>query len=228
MVNIKNLTKKYSNFTLNVPSVEFKKGSIWGLLGNNGAGKTTLLRSILNLIKVDQGSIKIGDYDVNKLEQWKSFTTSYLDESFLIDHLAPIEYFEISGSFYGKSKHFITNKIEKYERFLHSVEIKSKLIRDLSEGNKKKVGVISAIIIEPKVLILDEPFANLDPSSKLMLNKILNQLNQQCQTTTIISSHDLDNINEISQKILILENGQIKNQINNNKKSELESLKSAF
>lgn len=226
MITITNLLKRYSNFTLKIPSFEFKEGSIWGLLGNNGAGKTTLLRSILDLVKIDKGSVKIGNHHVNKSEKWKHFTGSYLDESFLIDHLTPLEYFKISGSLYGKKKDFITKKIVDYKHFLNSVDTESKLIRDLSEGNKKKVGVISAIIIEPKVLILDEPFANLDPSSKLILNSILNQLNEQCQTTILISSHDLYNINEISQNILILEDGQIED--NNYKMRGLDKLKSAF
>ena len=117
--------------------------------------------------------------------------------------------------FYGLSKEETIKRLQKYQAFLPpgSLADSGKFIRDLSTGNAKKVGIVAAMFIQPNVLILDEPFANLDPRSQIALKSLLQRLNAEQGTTMIISSHDLAHVTEICKRIAVLENGQIAREI---------------
>lgn len=209
MIKIKNLRKSYNNIeVLNIDALHIDSQSIFGLVGNNGAGKTTLLRSVLDLIKIDSGEVFISDIPVNKNEKWKMFTGSYLDESFLIDYLTPVEYLNIVGKIYNMSENDISDNLIQLNALWDSESNEKKYIRELSSGNKKKVGLVSAMFINPKLLILDEPHANLDPRSQLVLKEYLLKLNKYKGTTIIVSSHNLNFASEICDRILLLEEGK--------------------
>jgi len=205
-----NLKKRYGNFELDIPYLKIEDGEIFGLVGNNGAGKTTFLRLCLDLIQANQGKISSGDIDVAKNEAWKKYTGSYLDEGFLIDFLTPEEYFDFVASLHRMSTEQIENSLSRFDNFFNGKILgQQKYIREMSTGNKQKTGIAAAIFIDPQVLILDEPFANLDPTSRKVLNNLLSNLNKKNNTTIIISSHDLDNVVEICIRVAILENGKI-------------------
>ena len=164
------LNKKYRNFELNLPNFQINSSEIFGLVGNNGAGKTTFLRLCLDLIQATEGNVLSGEIDVAKNEDWKSYTGAYLDHGFLIDFLTPDEYFDFVASLHKMSKEEIENSLARFEVFFHgNILEKGKYIRELSTGNKNKVGIAAAMIFYPKVLFLDEPFANLDPTSRQIL-----------------------------------------------------------
>ncbi len=212
MIQIQNLSKKYKKATvLNIPELEMKNGETIGIVGNNGAGKTTLLSAILDLIEPTTGSITIEGKQVHQSSDWKAFTHAFLDESFLISYLSPEEYFE----FIGKVNHISATEIQeftaRFERFFKDEILgKKKLIRDLSKGNQKKVGIIGALIGNPKVLILDEPFSNLDPSTQIELkNMVAHHELPDPNRLTLVSSHDLGQVTEISTRIIVLEKGEI-------------------
>ena len=212
MVKVTNLLKKYPNrFELNVPFWEISCGEILGLVGNNGAGKTTFFRAILDLIPLNEGSIRLNGNIVNKDESWKMITGSYLDDSFVIDFLTPEEYFHFVGSLYEMSKNKVSEVLEKYGELFNFeiLEKKNKLIREMSSGNIQKIGIVAAMMIEPKVLILDEPFANLDPTSQFYLIELLRELKEKKKTTILISSHNLNHVTEICTRICVLEKGKI-------------------
>lgn len=219
MINIKDVTKTYNNeIVLSISDLEIEANTILGLVGNNGAGKTTFLSILLDLVKADTGSMQLNNLVVQKSEQWKSFTGSYINESFIIDFLTPIEYLFFVGKMYNYSKKEIQSKLTLFDEFLGYDIIKSgKYLRELSTGNKKKVGITAAMFIEPLILILDEPHANLDPRSQIILKRLLLQLNQEKGTTILISSHNLHFVSEVCHRILLLENGEI---INDEKVSE--------
>ena len=211
MIQIKSLQKSYSgNVVLNIPELTIEKGEIFGLVGNNGAGKTTLFSLILDLIKASKGEAIINNIEVSRSEEWKGFTSAYLDESFTIGYLKPEEYFNLIGDLHNMTKQDISLFLDRFnELFNNQVLNSQKLIRDLSKGNQKKTGVAGAFMGSPEVIILDEPFANLDPSSQFILRKIIKSFASEYGTTFLISSHNLDNITDVCNRIVILEEGII-------------------
>jgi ABC-2 type transport system ATP-binding protein len=228
MIAIKELGKAYAGrIVLNIKELIVGQGEIFGLVGNNGAGKTTLLRLMLDLIKADKGIVQSGEHIVSKSENWKDFTSSYLDEGFLIDFLTPEEYFYYIGAEYGFSKKDIETKLSEYKGFFNDEILgnKKKYIRDFSKGNKQKIGIVSALITNPQVLILDEPFNGLDPSSQILLKRVLLEYNKQTNATIVLSSHDLNHVTEICKRIVLIEKGLILRDLQNdgNTLAELES-----
>jgi len=222
MINIKDLEKKYHGRTvLNIEEMLIRKGEFLGIVGNNGAGKTTLLRLMLDLIKPDKGTISSGNFPVFQSEEWKSYTSSYLDEGFLLDFLTPEEFFYFIGNSYGFSQTEMDKKLADYHLFFNNeiLGMKKKYIRDFSKGNKQKIGICSALIIQPDVLILDEPFNGLDPTSQLTLNKILKELNNTTGATIILSSHDLNHVTALAKRITIIHKGRIVRDMDNNENS---------
>ena len=227
MIKIENLIKKYSKQTvLEINSLEIPSGQTFGLIGNNGAGKTTLFSCLLDLIKPTKGKVINNGVEVSSSEEWKTFTTAFLDETFLIGYLMPEEYFYFIGDLRGLSKIQVDNFVLKFEDFFHGEILGGKkYLRDLSKGNQKKVGVIAALIGEPKVIILDEPFANLDPSTQIRLKGIIKDLSKYNDTTILVSSHDIQDVTEVCDRIALLEKGKLIKDIKTNKETlkELET-----
>ena len=226
MIEINNITKKYSKDTvLDVLKLDIPDGQTFGLVGNNGAGKTTLFSCLLDLVKPTTGKITNNGVDVKESEEWKKFTTAFLDESFLIGYLLPEEYFYFIGELRGLRKKQIDDFLLKFEEFFNGEIIgKKKYLRDLSKGNQKKAGIVAALIGDPKVVVLDEPFANLDPSTQIRLKQIIKELSSS-GTTVLVSSHDLQDVTEVCKRIVLLEKGKVINDINTSNKTlfELES-----
>ena len=225
MIEANNLTKVYGNITvLTIPNLKIDKGESFGLVGNNGAGKTTFLSLILDIIKANSGNVLSKGKDVKMSEHWKDYTGAYLDESFIIDFLTPEEYFEFIGTLHGLTKQQTEDKIQTYSDFFNGEILdKKKFIRELSKGNQKKVGIIGALLPDPEILVLDEPFPHLDPSSVIRLKRMLKELHEK-GVTLLISSHDLNHVTEVCDRIVLLEKGKIINDIetNDNTLKELE------
>jgi ABC-2 type transport system ATP-binding protein len=211
MISVSNITKVYSGVTvLNVPELFISKGESFGLVGNNGAGKTTMFRLILDLIRPQTGHVLSKENDVAKTEAWKQYTGSYLDRNFLIDFLTPEEYFEFNSRIRGMSAEDLKAFLDSMEEFFNDEIIaKKKYIRDLSKGNQQKIGVAAALMADPEVVILDEPFNGLDPSSQIRLINMLNKMKSEKKTAMLISSHDLNHVTEVCNRIAILEKGLI-------------------
>jgi ABC-2 type transport system ATP-binding protein len=211
MITINNLIKKFGETVASdIPSLTINDGDILGLVGNNGAGKTTFFRMLLDLLKPDAGEVALGGINPAQSEEWKAFTGAYIDEGFLIDFLTPEEYFAFIGKITNMTQDQVDERLKDFER-LAGGEIfgQKKLIRNLSAGNKQKVGIISALFNRPKLVILDEPFNFLDPSSQNVLKHVLTDYNHQTGATILISSHNLQHTVDISTRITLLEKGQI-------------------
>lgn len=229
MIAINNIKKSYKGVeVLNVPDLFISKGESLGLVGNNGAGKTTLFRIVLDLIKPDNGKVQIKDNGVEGKDDWKDFTGSYLDEGFLIGFLTPDEYFYFVGGLHNMSKSDVDHFLVQFED-MFSGEIRGvkKYIRDLSKGNQKKVGIAAALIGNPEIVILDEPFANLDPTAQIRLKKLLVEVKSLQNTTLVISSHDLNHVTEVCERIVVLEKGQLVKDIKT-KEGTLQELEEFF
>jgi len=211
MIYSQNLTKIYGDQTvLNIESLDIPKGQSFGLVGNNGAGKTTFFSLLLDLIQPTTGKVMNNDIQVNKSEAWKPFTSAFIDETFLIGYLTPEEYFYFIGELRGQSKTDVNELLANFEDFFHGEILgQKKYLRDLSKGNQKKVGIVATFIGEPQVIILDEPFANLDPTTQIRLKAIIKKLGQDREVTVLVSSHDLIHVTEVCERIVVLNKGEI-------------------
>lgn len=228
MIHIENLSKRYGqNVVLHIDGLEIAEGESFGLVGNNGAGKTTLFSLLLDLIQPTTGHVTSNGINVSQSEDWKHFTSAFLDESFLIGYLTPTEYFKFIADLRGVSPTDLEVFLQPFAPFFNDEILdNSKYIRDLSKGNQKKVGIAGAFIGSPKVVILDEPFANLDPTTQIRLKNLLKDFAKQKNTTMLISSHDLQHTVEVSNRIVALQKGQVVKDIqtDENTMSELENL----
>ena len=211
MIQVTQLSKTYNGTTvLNIPNLEIPKGQSFGLVGNNGAGKTTFFSLLLDLIQPTTGTLTNNEIQVNTSEDWKPFTAAFLDESFLIGYLTAEEYFYFIGDIRGQNKADVNALLEKYEEFFNDEILRNKkYLRDLSKGNQKKAGIIATLIGNPKVVILDEPFANLDPTTVSRLKKIIKELAENPDITVLVSSHDLQHTVEVCDRIVALNKGEI-------------------
>ncbi|MCB0399414.1 MAG: ABC transporter ATP-binding protein, partial [Winogradskyella sp.] len=218
MIYTKDLSKAYNGTTvLNIEELTIPKGQSFGLVGNNGAGKTTYFSLLLDLIKPTTGSITSNEVVVDKSEDWKPFTSAFIDESFLIGYLTPEEYFYFIGDLRGQNKADVDALTSQFEDFFNGEIIgKKKYLRDLSKGNQKKAGIVAALIGNPEIIILDEPFANLDPTTQIRLKQILKDLAQKQGVTILVSSHDLMHVTDVCERIVVLEKGNIVKDLETN------------
>jgi ABC-2 type transport system ATP-binding protein len=217
MLQANNLSKKFGDKeAVNIPNLHIGKGEAVGLVGNNGAGKTTFFRLALDLYQATTGEVHNHGINVAKSEDWKSMTAAYVDNGFLIEFLTPEEYFYFHGEVRGLDRSEVDRRLVRFEKFMNGEILgQKKYIRNFSSGNKQKIGIIAAFIAEPDIIILDEPFNFLDSSSQIEIKRILMEFNREKGTTTLISSHNLDHIVDVSSRILLMENGKIINDIDN-------------
>lgn len=229
-ITIENLKKTFGEkVAVDIERYEIKDGEMLGLVGNNGAGKSTLFRLMLDLVKADSGRVLMlpsvdeqnqglnhSAVDVSTTEDWKDWTGAFIDESFLIDYLTPDEYFQFIGRISNRTQEEVDAFLSDFEHFMAGeVKGQKKLIRNLSAGNKQKVGIVAAMLLQPKVLILDEPFNFLDPSSQSAIKHLLQDYNKKIGATILISSHNLQHTVDICPRIALLENGVIIRDIPN-------------
>ena len=211
MIHLSQLSKTYSGTTvLSIDALELQPGEIIGLIGNNGAGKTTFFSLLLDLIKPSTGYIENQGVRVNESEVWKSTTSAFIDENFLIGYLTAEEYFEFIAGLRGINKADLNSFMEGFKTFFNDEILgNKKYIRDYSKGNQKKIGIAAAFIGTPALVILDEPFANLDPRAQMQLQKLIKTFNSEHGVSLLVSSHDLLHVSEVSQRILILNKGAL-------------------
>jgi ABC-2 type transport system ATP-binding protein len=211
MIKVRDISKTYGqNTVLKIGSLDIPKGQSFGLVGNNGAGKTTLFSLLLDLIQPTTGYISSKGIKVHESEDWKPFTSSFIDESFLIGYLTPEEYFYFIGDLRGQNKADVDALLAQFEDFFHGEILnQKKYLRDLSKGNQKKAGIVASFIGNPEIIILDEPFANLDPTTQIRLKGIIKKLSEDKQVTVLVSSHDLMHVTEVSDRIVVLNKGEV-------------------
>ncbi|MBU2995948.1 ABC transporter ATP-binding protein [Cellulophaga baltica] len=211
MITAKNITKSYGKTTvLNIENLEIPKGQSFGLVGNNGAGKTTFFSLLLDLIEPTTGQVHNNGVQVDTSEDWKPFTAAFIDETFLIGYLTAEEYFYFIGELRGQNKADVNALLSNFTDFFHGEILgQSKYLRDLSKGNQKKAGIVASFIGNPEVIILDEPFANLDPTTQIRLKEIIKDLAANQNVTVLVSSHDLIHVTEVCERIVVLNKGEI-------------------
>jgi len=231
---VKDLKKTFGEkVAVDIPDLTIHSGELLGLVGNNGAGKSTLFRLILDLIKADTGSVRMYgtgvDVNVAETEIWKDWTGAFVDEGFLIDYLTPDEYFQFIARLTDTSNEQLQEFLSQFQHFMaDELAGQKKLIRTLSAGNKQKVGILAAMLLQPQVLILDEPFNFLDPSSQNAIKHLLKKYNEETGATVLVSSHNLQHTVDISNRIVLLEHGKVIHDIDNREKQAQTILEDYF
>ena len=229
-IKIENLKKIYGeNTVIDIPEFTISDGQLIGLVGNNGAGKTTLMRLMLDLIKANEGRVLSNGNAVNEDFAWKQYTGSFVDKSFLIDFYTPEEFFQFIADAYDIDSETLEERLQEFMPLMRDEILGTgKLIREFSEGNRQKIGIIGAMIVRPELLILDEPFNYLDPSSQINIAKIIHQVNQKYGTTELISSHNLNFISEICSRVVLMEKGKIIKDMNNENQEATHEMEDYF
>jgi len=229
-LTVNHLKKTFRDTTaVDIDSYSINEGEIVGIVGNNGAGKTTLFRLVLDLLKADVGNAMIQNIITSESEDWKQFTGAFIDESFLIDFLTPDEFFSFISKIHGISEQDCRCRLNRFDHIMNGEIIHvNKLIRNLSAGNKQKVGIIGSMLHNPHLLILDEPFNFLDPSSQLSMKKILYDYSHDTGATIIISSHNLQHTFDLCTRITLLEHGQIIKDVRNDEANLYKEIENYF
>ena len=206
MLKVENVTKKYGDLTaVNNISFTVNDGDIFGLLGLNGAGKTTTFRMILGLIDDYSGKITLDDKPIDYTVTDKiGFLT---EERSLLTKLTVLEQIKYYGALKSIPEEEIEDKLDHWLEIFGIKEYKNKKIKELSKGNQQKVQFISAIINEPKLLILDEPFSGLDPINVELFKKIILELKEK-GTSIIFSSHRMEHVELFCEKLVVLVKGK--------------------
>jgi len=206
MLKVKHVTKYYDKFkAVDDLSFEVKEGEIFGLLGINGAGKTTTFRMIMGLLDITKGLITLDD---KKIDYTQTDNIGFLtEERSLLTKLTVKEQAIYFGALKGMSNEKILERLDYLLAKFDISEYKDKKIKELSKGNQQKIQFITSIINEPKLLILDEPFAGLDPFNIELFKKEILELSKK-GSIIIFSSHRMDHVELFCKKLVVLVNGK--------------------
>ena len=206
MLKLENVRKTYGSLVA-VDNLSFsvKNGEIFGLLGENGAGKTTTFRMIMGLLEPDKGKITLDGKKIDyKVTDKIGFVT---EERSLLTKLTVKEMIEYYGVLKGMDESNIDKKLDYWLEKFEITEYKNKKIKELSKGNQQKIQFISAVINDPKLLILDEPFTGLDPINVNLLKDAVKEL-QKKGCSIIFSSHQMEYIEDFCEQLIILVHGR--------------------
>jgi len=204
-IEIKNVTKDYDNFSLKNINLNIPSGSIVGLIGENGAGKTTLIKSLLSIVKINDGSIKLFNKDI-KLDDnsIKEDIGVVLDNCFFPELLNASDVSTIMANIYK------TWDNNLYNKYLKDFDIPTRqAIKTFSKGMRKKLEIATALAHKPKLLILDEPTSGLDPVVRTEILDIFLNFIQDENHTILLSTHITSDLEHIADYIVFIDNGSI-------------------
>ena len=211
MIEIKNVTKTYNNSKKAIDNISFtvNDGEIFAFIGHNGAGKTTTIKSIVGILNFEEGDILINGKSIKRDEIEAKKQIAYVpDNPDLYENMKAIDFINFMCDMYEITGKMRKNNIEKYSKMF---EVENKLndeISSLSHGMKQKIALISALVHEPKVLIMDEPFVGLDPKAVFDMKEIMNEMCKEGKTV-FFSTHILDVAEKLCSRVAIIKQGKI-------------------
>lgn len=211
MLEIKDFSKSYSNGkrAANHINLSVKAGEICGFIGHNGAGKSTTIRAVVGVLDFTEGDVFIDGHSVRTEPLECKKVTAYIpDNPDLYEHLTGIQYLNFISDIFGIEESARTERIKKYGDLFEITSDLGSLISSYSHGMKQKVAIISALIHQPKLLVLDEPFVGLDPKAALTLKKIMREMCEQ-GSSIFFSTHVLEVAQKLCDKIAIIKQGSI-------------------
>lgn len=208
MLKIEHLTKKYGDkAAVQDLSLHISKGDIYGFIGHNGAGKTTTIKAIVGIHNYEEGTILVDGISVKEHPlECKNMIAYIPDNPDIFEYLTGIQYLNFTADIYGVSKTEREQKIRKYADLFEITGALGDLVSSYSHGMKQKLAIISALVHEPKLLILDEPFVGLDPKAAVVLKNIMREL---CEAGGAIffSTHVLDVAEKLCNKVAMIKDG---------------------
>ena len=210
MIELENVTKKFGDFTaVDNINLKIKSGEFFGFLGPNGAGKTTTIKMITGLYSPTSGKIKICGIDIQQNPIEAKMNIGYIpDEPFLYDKLTGLEYLYFCGGLYKIDKNFLRDRIEELIETFELREWINKLTEEYSRGMRQRIAIASALLHNPKVIVIDEPIVGLDPQSALIVKKTLKEYSLK-GASVFMSTHLLTIAEELCDRIAIIKNGKI-------------------
>ena len=211
MLEIRNLTKTYKNGKKAVDhlSLTVANGDIYGFIGHNGAGKSTTIKSVVGVLDFEEGEIRIDGHDVKREPLRCKQVTAYIpDNPDLYEHLTGIQYLNFIGDIFGVTPGEKEKRIREYGDRFEITQALGDSIGSYSHGMRQKVAIISALIHEPRLLVLDEPFVGLDPKASLMLKETMREI---CSRGGAIffSTHVLEVAEKLCNKVAIIRDGRL-------------------
>lgn len=224
-LEISNLTKKFGEQTaLYNINIEIKKNEIIGLLGPNGAGKSTLMKSVVGVIKIDEGKIIFDGKDITENEVFSKKNIGFLPENNpLYQEMYVKEYLLFVANIHGISN----GKVEEIIDLVGITPEKNKKISQLSKGYKQRVGLAQAILHEPNLLILDEPTNGLDPNQIVEIRNVIKEIGKE--KTVILSTHIMQEVEALCSRVILIHNGNIVQDTDiANFKGKFQNLEEAF
>jgi ABC-2 type transport system ATP-binding protein len=223
MLKLTNLTKKFGNFTaVNSINIEINAGDFFGFLGQNGAGKTTTIKMITGLYAPTNGTVHIGGYDIQKNHIEAKKLIGYIpDQPFLYEKLTGKEFLFFCGGLYKIEKSKLKNKIAETIDQLKIAKWVDKRTEEYSQGMRQRIAIASALLHNPKLLVVDEPMIGLDPQSALVVKNILMRKASE-GVAIFMSTHSLNVAEEVCSRIGIIKDGQM---IFEDKKEVVEQVK---
>lgn len=190
-------------------SLTIESGDIFGFIGHNGAGKSTTIRAVVGVLDYEEGSIRIDGHDVKKEPMQCKKVTAYIpDNPDLYEHLTGLQYLNFVADAFDVSEADRKARIADYAARLEITDALGDLISSYSHGMKQKVAIIGALIHEPKLLVLDEPFVGLDPQASFVLKQLMHEMCEK-GCAVFFSTHVLDVAEKLCNKIAIIKRGQI-------------------
>ena len=209
-VRLKGVTKKYGDIVaVDYLNLDVKQGEVFGLLGPNGSGKTTTLKMVLGLVKPDSGSVEVLGMNVQQNPVGIKRRIGYVPESPRIyEFLTALEFLDLTGDIYGMSSSEKKKRIEEYIRALELEGREGDLISSYSQGMKQKTVIISALLHQPRLLLLDEPLSGLDPRSARIIRDLIREL-ASGGVTTIMPTHVLEIAQAMCDCIAIMYEGRL-------------------
>lgn len=205
MLKVINLHKEFTNvIAVDNLSFEVQEGEIFGLLGPNGAGKTTTIRCLLNIIQPDRGEILFNgskDYDIKNIVGYLPEERGLYTKSKIIDVLLYL------GELKGKSRNFVKERAFYFLKKLGMENVAQRKVNELSKGNQQKIQFIGALISDPQILILDEPFAGLDPINQELVKDLIKEFLREGKIV-ILSTHQMDLAEKLCNRITLINKGK--------------------
>ncbi|MBO7730395.1 MAG: ABC transporter ATP-binding protein [Lachnospiraceae bacterium] len=210
MLRIEHLTKMYGNYAaVNDLSIHIQPGEIYGFIGHNGAGKTTTLKCVAGILNFDNGSISVNGSDIQKDPLAAKRIMAYIpDNPDLYDYMTAVQYLNFIADIFGVSQQDREARIKKYGDMFELTEKLAQPVNAYSHGMKQKLAVMGALVHDPKLILMDEPFVGLDPTASFLLKQTMREI---CNNGGAIffSTHVLDVAEKLCDKVAIIKAGKL-------------------
>lgn len=211
MIKIDKVSKRYEDqIAVDCMSLSIKKGEIYGLLGPNGAGKSTLVNMMCGILKIEQGQISLGGFDMTQEPlKAKKLLGMVPQDLALFDNMSVLQNLTYFGELYGLNKNELKEAIQSALHLSQLEEHKNKKVKKLSGGMKRRLNIACSTLHNPEILVLDEPTVGIDPQSRNHIMEVVQRLNSERKTTVIYITHYMEEVEKLCHRLAIVDKGKL-------------------